>query len=400
MNDIGQMEEERKNRSVVTLDIAEEYLADLIVNFLGAKEKLTYKDDKAFKIRINDLEQFHYLLEEKIERGGYAHVNNFIITVSYNDDKTTRSITSIKALKEYLEIRSVTPSQVTLEWHIVLRFSNQNSITTQKIELSFSPHESPNHGDILLVINHTNQAWGIEILNLLKTKIIEISIETPPIVRRSETIIKNMIFSNYMNVVISLLLLTGLLVASGLLSSPDTAPSLPKPDKLSVVTHSLIEGYYSKSKKESKEYEKGLFLVKNIHLTQLESSTKLYIKNEKVKSSILNYVNEEYEEINQKTEVVKKANENKLSFKGFLWRIIVYGILIPYLGLYFFPKLYLKRTIQYYGTKSFLLLTPNSEKEYQSYLNKKRKLEYFTVTALVFSIIAGLIATGIVKVWF
>lgn len=388
-----------RNASVVSLDIGEDYLADIIVNFLGAKEKLTFKNDVAFIVGINDLEQFHYLLEEKIEREQYAHVNNFIVTVSY-DDKTSRSISSIKALKVFLETRSVSPKQVTLEWHIVLSFPRRKIIETQKIELSFSPSNSPNHGYIRLVINHTNQAWGIEILNLFKNKLDEISIETPSIVRRSKTIIDNMIFSNYMSVVIVILLISSLLLASGFMSSPDTPPSLPKPDKLSVVTHSLIEGIYSGNKKEAKEYEKGLFLLKNVHLSQLETSTKLYIKNKKVKTSILGYVNGEYEEIDKKKKKILEDNEAKLTFTGVLWRIIFYAGILPFLSLYWLPKLYLQRTIIYYGTKSFLLLTPSSEKNYKTYLRKKRKVEYYTMSALLFAVVAGLITTVIMKFWF
>ena len=73
------------NSNVLSLEFAEEYFADIIVNFLGSKEKVSYESDGSFLLRINDLEQLHYLLEEKIAKEQYTYINNFLIRINYND---------------------------------------------------------------------------------------------------------------------------------------------------------------------------------------------------------------------------------------------------------------------------------------------------------------------------
>uniref|UniRef100_UPI001CB75B2A hypothetical protein n=1 Tax=Sulfurimonas indica TaxID=2508707 RepID=UPI001CB75B2A len=149
----------------VVLNISQNIFADIILNFLGNKQILSYENENDFHITLNDIEQFYYLIDEKIHKENYTNIDYFSVLISYHD-KTKREINGINSLKTYLETRDVSPRNIILTWNIILDFPNTQTIENQKIEVSFNTEES--NKSIMLKIEHTNQAWGIEILNLLK----------------------------------------------------------------------------------------------------------------------------------------------------------------------------------------------------------------------------------------
>lgn len=60
------------------IGIDKNHLADLILNFLGKKEVLSYEAKKTFILRLNDIEQFYYLLESKIAKEQYNSLGFFL----------------------------------------------------------------------------------------------------------------------------------------------------------------------------------------------------------------------------------------------------------------------------------------------------------------------------------
>ena len=162
-----------KNKEI-SIKLNEESFSDLILNFLGKKEKIKYTNTTTFNIRLNDIEQFYYLLDEKIKKEQFTHINNFTLAIIYNDN-TSRELTGIEKLNEFNETRDVYVTGLTLTWNIILKFPKNETVENQKIDISFyifdkeKDEENISDGYVLINIEHTNQAWALEVLNLLKT---------------------------------------------------------------------------------------------------------------------------------------------------------------------------------------------------------------------------------------
>ncbi|MBL4654419.1 MAG: hypothetical protein JKY33_01170, partial [Bacteroidia bacterium] len=115
------------------------------------------------------------VLKEKINREKGVILDSFIATVHYGDN-TSRTVTSLKFIERYLETRDVLAVGVTLEWHIITRLESSKGTETQKVEVTFNTLGELCKGDISLSIEHTNQAWGNEVLYLFKDKISETTV--------------------------------------------------------------------------------------------------------------------------------------------------------------------------------------------------------------------------------
>ena len=181
------------NTSIITTDATEKHeialqltnktFAELILNFLGKKEKLVFQGSIPFILRHNDIEQFYFLLENKIKKEQNIYIDHFLVDFAYNDN-THREISGIEALSKFNETRDVYPISVTLTWNLIVKFPNSETIENQLIEMSFITDDKEKtqeiaDGKVILTISHTNQAWGIEVLNLFKDKIRNVSLEKP-----------------------------------------------------------------------------------------------------------------------------------------------------------------------------------------------------------------------------
>lgn len=151
----------------ISILLEQQAFVDMVLNFLGKKERLSYRVDNDFILRLNDIEQFHHLLEAKLAKEHTTHVSHFAVTVLYHDG-TSKQVNGIEALQRFNETRNVLPVSVTLSWNIILNFPKLKSIESQAIELNFLKNKnSQKSGKIELTINHTNSAWGVEVLNLI-----------------------------------------------------------------------------------------------------------------------------------------------------------------------------------------------------------------------------------------
>jgi hypothetical protein len=178
----------RELSTSLKIDIQKEELAEFILNFLGKKEKLRYEDEFTFVLNHNDVEHLYYLINEKISREENIIIEHFEVSVAYQDE-TVRDINGIEALNKFLETRYVYPISIQLSWNLVVKFPKAQTIENQVIELAFVTNEgyiqtapseikdrvreNNKHGEgkVFLIIHHTNQAWGIEVLNLMKEAI-------------------------------------------------------------------------------------------------------------------------------------------------------------------------------------------------------------------------------------
>lgn len=156
------MELEKDN--FIALALPKENVASIIMDFLGSKEKLTYSKDGYFQLSIGDLQQYYYLIEQKINKEYSSYLDFFEVVINY-DDGTSRKINNKESLESYHESRLVCPISVIIQWNIILKFPSSKTIENQKIEILFDTNDENSCAKV--VVEYTNLVWGSEVINLL-----------------------------------------------------------------------------------------------------------------------------------------------------------------------------------------------------------------------------------------
>ena len=340
------------------IKLKEDHLADLLLNFLGKKERLSYQSKRSFILRLNDIEQFYYLLNEKVSKEQHVNVEIFSVTFLFND-KTKRTVNTIISLNKYLETRDVEPVSVVLEWHIVLKFPNTDTIETQKIEVSFDVLSDSKIGKVLINIEHTNQSWGLEVLNLLKNQILLVS----------KSINKKVTWAKKVKELIDIKSIFFLLFTSSLLLF--LFKVIPSVEDRKVTNYHVFS-YYVDGNITKDEFEKYNYISNNIHEELQKDSVEKTIKDEGLKKYLLN-------------NFIERGDKNN-SNKSFFTRYIVSALLL-WCAFY----LYLIRYIKYHSAKSFIITTNRAVASFEEYNSIKNRIEFYSISLLVFTVVSGLI---------
>ena len=350
-----------KEKNVLSIGLKEDHVADLIINFLGKKEKLKYNEKKYFTLRLNDIEQFYYLVEEKINKEQYVNIQLFTVSFLFND-KTTRVINTIESLNKYLETRDVVPNVITLTWHIVLQFPNVETIETQKIELTFDT--KANIGEILLNIEHTNQSWGIEVLNLIKDKILSVSYCFPKNVKYMNKVKKYVFDVNIMPFYLFLVILPILfpIIIAENYENKGTFFELYKDERISKI-----------------EFDDYVYIVENFKKEERVEIIKKHMKKNKEKFFIIDMLKKN----------IKEENDRYKNMVIILISFILFLLLF---------HLYIVKYIKHYEKKSYILTTNRAISTYEKDKKRKNKAEFYSISLIIFTIITGLIINYIFSV--
>lgn len=358
------------SNDLLSIDLKKDQMADIIINFLGKKEKLKYLGAKYFTLRLNDIEQFYYLIEEKIKKEQYVNIQLFTVSFLFNDN-TTRTINTIRSLNKYTETRDVIPITVTLTWHVILQFPEVNTVETQKIELTFNTLSYAE--GIFLNIEHTNQSWDIEILNLIKDKILSVSSSAPKNVKRMKYI-KDDVF-DCDNGSRMLLLITVLTISIVMMFSIFESTSL----KINYNSKEIFEEY--KNKKISRnDFSDYIYIMNNFDKKMQLVMIEKHMNKSHLQSSVLNKI----------TNIIKEKEIKKKSlYKNMT--ITVGSLTLSIFLLYF----YMIRYIEYYSIKSYILTTNRSTLTYEKDLKIKNKVEFYSINLIIFTLITGVIVNFI-----
>jgi hypothetical protein len=369
MTDIILTDDEQKKGISVTL--SQETFSDIILSFLGTKEKLEYKANEQFLLRHNDIEQFYHLIEQKIAKEKDIHISHFSLSIIYND-KTTREINGIDAVSKFLETRDVIPVSMTLSWNILVSFPNAQSIENQKIDLSFLISNEnflqKNYwsGGVILSIQHTHQAWGIEILNLLRDKIVSVTSKE----KWQSVIAKKVLKFSVENILHILSIAACILLVSILLSALEY-----RGNKNAIAYSPEI---FNVLKSSTSEHDRALIL----EMLVSEQDFSLYAENKDVKDKLSNFF-------------IERTESKKL----FIWLLM--GLIATTLFVIICIIWYCRVAIKYYSIGSYILITRRAEKEYEQELDDRSKVVFWSGTlitgSIVCSIIAGFIYTLLIS---
>ncbi|MGZ5551231.1 MAG: hypothetical protein ACXWE7_10610 [Nitrososphaeraceae archaeon] len=353
-----------ENSKELSVVLSEKKFADLILNFLGKKEKLKYAlKGTSFLMRLNDVEQFYYLLDAKISKEQHVYIDHFLVDISYNDG-TSREISGIEALNSFHETRDVIPTNITMSWNIVIKFPNSETIENQKIELTFAKNFDKDDDLIFLVIHHTNQAWGIEVLNLVKDKISELTIKQS---KRYKTVkFLEGLFET--NIILNVIIISIMFFMLNILIADLTNQADGKYYYNSI--QSVVKAH------DSIEKEIATFALGHIKGEYLRTIANEIIKDTELRKAIIEMVD---------------ARDNELS--KHLRKTIIIVLSIPVaLGIFY---VYLKKAHSFYKQKSFILINRRTDSEYSQFINGKSKSEFYTITAVFVSAMCGVIGNFI-----
>lgn len=358
---------EPSNKNELAISIKQNDLADMILNFLGKKETLTYQRENInFILYPNDIEQFYYLLNTKIEKESYSNITHFTVTFLYHDN-TKREINGIENLNTFLETRDVLTREIILSWNIILSFPNTQKIENQKVTVHFNITEPMN--SILVSIEHTNPVWGAEVLNLFKEESLSSIIEKPQSLILSERLLHFFKYNQLYNAVISLFLIFMLFFIFMLI------PLIENKDYSNKDALLLASELINNNKDDLVNDIEVKILLNSFNNSNIHKELTNIIQNPKIKSFYQTLV----------------ENEKKTSDKfSKLLKNTAY-IFSAFIGILFISYLLIKQNIKYFSERSFILITSRSRKAYEIYKKSKNKTEYYSLSLIAFSMIIGLL---------
>jgi hypothetical protein len=159
----------------ITLTLPRGKFAEFLLGFLGPKETLSKAYNNDFIVRLEDILQFHHLLQQKIEKEQFISLSVATATLRY-DDGTNRTINTVESLEKFNEYRHRGVISFSFVWQFALRTPNENAIRQQKINLLFDTKSKDGTGEISVSIEHTNQVWAVEVLQLFEEQIQKVKI--------------------------------------------------------------------------------------------------------------------------------------------------------------------------------------------------------------------------------
>jgi hypothetical protein len=357
---------EPQNDKPIILEFTQNNMANMILNFLGHKQSLHYvPEDGYFIVDKENIAQFYYLLEQKIAKEQYTHLNSFIVNIGYSNN-TNFIIHSIEALNTFLETRSdITPISVVLEWKIILQFPNATTIESQNISVFFKIKKD-GQGEVNLAVQHTNQAWGLEILNLFQSHIDTIR------QNKSQKLKKAISMKTISEIIGILGILLWLFLSHNILK--DDISTLDISEQRIELINKLQS--IDMNQRNSQDLTLLLSIVN-------EQNMENFYEKIRINEPYKNIFNEYLKEIEQ----IKKQYLNNFLYGTFAFFLTI-------LALYYQSI----QAIKYFKLQSFILLTKKAEKEYQMFINSKNQKEYYSLTLICFTLITGVIGNFIYQV--
>ncbi|MFY9143429.1 hypothetical protein [Sulfuricurvum sp.] len=356
---IEQTSEQKTEKNELVVNLSKENFADMILNFLGKKEELTYRSEENgyFKITLDDIEEFYFLLEQKINREQSLILDAFSMELFY-DNGTKRVVHSFEKIAGFVETRNIKPKAVLLEWHIIVKFNDSPHVETQKIQLLFKAYDNEYIG---IVVEHTDQIWGMEVLSLFENQIKNIYVPEK----------KSNVYAKKIKIFLE---------------------STPITTGLTIIIVFLIMVFIESLDKNIRDDLKFQTINKVININSqedkklVESSLAIYMidKDYRDKNIIDTFSTKEVS--NEMKNYIDNKNNNSNSFKKFLLKIFIsiYGF---YTILYF----YLVYVIRYNKKNSFILLTKKAHKDYETYKDDKNNKQFYSISLIAFTLIIGLV---------
>jgi len=180
----------------VMLPCGPDEFRDFIRSLLGKPQSITNRFNGAFDFARQDLEQFHYLLIDRMAQQNKVQLAMFTARVQYDDDSSVQ-VNDFEAFKTYNEVKPVASTAAHLSWEFLVAFEDRTAPEKQQVDISFLT-EGQFHmidrfeghvvriggdascGTIAYRINHTARTWASDIDSLLTAHVKSVLPTVPP----------------------------------------------------------------------------------------------------------------------------------------------------------------------------------------------------------------------------
>jgi len=177
----------QNENAAVTLPCGKDDFQDFIRSLLGKPQSITNRFSGAFDLNRQDLEQFHYLLADRLKQQNKVQLVMFTARIMYDDDSTVQ-VNDFEAFKTYNEIKPLVSTGAHLSWEFLVTFEDRQAPEKQQVEISFLTagryhlidrpeghgmflEADESRGIIAYRINHTARTWASDIDGLLSAHI-------------------------------------------------------------------------------------------------------------------------------------------------------------------------------------------------------------------------------------
>jgi len=187
------METPKKNNKIDRIDNTQGFLAlpfdndqfkEFLIGLSGRPQKIERVIEGNFDISLSDIQNFHYLIEQRINQQNEGRLLQFRAKIGF-DDNSSVELNSFEELETYNEIRPVISESVELSWDYLVLFKDKKIPEKQTIEIGiFADNHMPRHviGSTVrlsaffehafrIVISYTARTWAADIEALLITHI-------------------------------------------------------------------------------------------------------------------------------------------------------------------------------------------------------------------------------------
>jgi hypothetical protein len=206
------------SKGYITFPISDEQFKKFIVGLLGKPQTISKRIKGNFEIHLRDIQNFHDLINQRIEQQNEGRLIQFRTKIYYSDNSSVE-VGSYDELITYNQVKPVISLAVNLYWSYLIQFADKPvpekqeivlSIKSTSNELTILMSDDPilisDEGEFVITIQHTARTWGDDIESLLTNQINSIILK--------ENIFKYFIRkkSDIIGIAIGLILIMGSLI--------------------------------------------------------------------------------------------------------------------------------------------------------------------------------------------
>lgn len=170
---------------------------NFIIGLLGKPQQITKIIRGNFDIHLKDVQNFHDLVEQRVNQQNEGKLIQFKAKIYYSDDSSV-TLGSYSELLTYNEVKPIISEAILLTWIYLIKFNNKDVPEKQEInlliggtpigtkenddEISFFQNTTPG-GFFKIDINHTARTWGTDMEALLSNQVNSI-MRSPTFIKR------------------------------------------------------------------------------------------------------------------------------------------------------------------------------------------------------------------------
>ncbi len=169
-------------RGYLALPFDEEQFKDFLISLLGKPQKIERIIRGAFEVHLSDIQNFHYLIEQRINQQNEGKLLQFRAKIIFEDDSSVE-LNSFSELETYNEIRPIISTAIELSWDYLILFRDKKVPEKQTINIVISSGKifdysitpvyylRPGQGFIKVEIFHTARTWAADMEAMLMNHI-------------------------------------------------------------------------------------------------------------------------------------------------------------------------------------------------------------------------------------